>query len=373
MMLNVSFITGTRADYGKIRPIIEYLLNKNCFNIYIFVCGMHLQKKYGYTIKFIEKDFDKSCNIIRNQQNNYEDTTSRTSIILKNYGKHLSDNNIDFVFVHGDRPDALAAAIASSFHNIPICHIEAGDLSGSIDESLRHAISKLSHKFFVSDNQAKKILYRLGENPNDIYVIGDTSLANDLPNNKYWRFPFSKYAILMYHPITTAAPEHIRHEIKEIMKQLITTNLNYVVIMPNNDQYNEIIVQEYALHQNNPHFKFYKSFSFDAFANILKHSLFLIGNSSCAIKEAPHYNIPAIDIGQRQKGRYNHLDSDFFVHIDSAELIPDILNKINSKPNNFNHIKYRKRLFCKLDKIITDDFFRPQIQKQIYVRGRNVQ
>lgn len=311
-MLNVSFITGTRADYGKIKPIIEYFLSKNCFNIYIFVCGMHLQKKYGYTIKFVEKDFKKNCHIVKNKQDNCEDTTATTSVILKNYGKHLSNDNIDFVFVHGDRPDTLAAAMASSFHNIPVCHIEAGELSGSIDEALRHAVSKFSHKFLVSDNQAKKILCHLGENPKDVHVIGDTSLANNLIANRRRSFLFFEYAILMYHPVTTLNPEYIHQDIQEIMSQLIATNLNYIVIMPNNDKYNEIIVQEYYLHKNNPRFKFYKSIPFDVFTDILKHSLFLVGNSSCAIKEAPYYNIPAIDIDERQNGRYNHLNYDFF-------------------------------------------------------------
>lgn len=372
-MLNISFITGTRADYGKIKPIIEYFLGKKKFKIYLFISGMHLYSKYGKTVDLIIKDFGKTCIIIKNHEKMKDTATIRIANIVKNYESHLLQNKIDYVFVHGDRPEALGAAIAASFNNIPICHIEAGELSGSIDEGLRHATSKLSQKFWVSDKNAKRVLMQLGENPNDIYILGDTSLANIVQRSSSdFKVPFSDYGILLYHPVTTCHYRYISKEIKGIMAELVKSKRNYVVILPNNDKYNEIILKEYYAYRHNRHFKFYSSLPFDAFANVMKQASFLIANSSCGIKEAPYYNLPVIDIGHRQQGRYNHLNLPFFSHIDAYQDISKEIAKIPSHSCHFDHEKYRRKLFEKLDKIITDEFFYVSIQKKFHMKGHYV-
>jgi len=372
-MLNISFITGTRADYGKIKPIIDYLLHKKKFKIYLFVTGMHLYKKYGKTINLLIKDYGTKCTIIKNCEKVSDSTTSRMLNVIKYYERHLLKDKIDYVFVHGDRPDALGAALAASFNNIPICHMEAGELSGSIDEVLRHSISKLAQKFFVSDNNAKTVLIQLGENKKDIHVLGEPSLANlEQKSSPSFKIPFSKYGILSYHPVTTDEPQHISAEIKGIMSELLKSKMDYVVILPNNDKYHEIILQEYKAYRNNRHFKFYPSLPFETFTNTMKRACFLIGNSSCAIKEAPYYNLPAIDIGCRQQGRYTHLNFPFLYHLNSYQGISKTIAKISPHVCHFDHKKYRAKLFKRLDQIITNDFFHPPIQKKFYKRKHNV-
>ena len=220
-MMNISFMTGTRADYSKIKPLIEYFLTKDFLTVYIFVTGMHLQKKYGHTVDIIEADFASRCRIIKDKKQKYADSAERTAHVMQNFNMHLTADNIDYVFVHGDRPDALAAALAASFHNIPVCHIEAGDLSGSIDEALRHAVSKLAHTFLVTDKAAEKILIRLGEDHKNIHIIGNPSLANEptlCPTG--FKIPFNEYAILIYHPVTTLTKQYISQEIHDIMQKL---------------------------------------------------------------------------------------------------------------------------------------------------------
>ena len=144
----IVFITGTRADYGKIKPLIKVLNNDSKFEVFIFVCGMHLLEKFGSTYEEILKD-------------NYKNTyvaygllpTHNTSINIGNTIIHLSGyvENIkpDMIIVHGDRIEALAGAVVGALHNILVAHIEGGEVSGTIDESIRHAVSKFSHLHFV--------------------------------------------------------------------------------------------------------------------------------------------------------------------------------------------------------------------------------
>ena len=328
---------------------------------------MHLQKKYGETIKIIVRDFGSSCVIFKDKKKKYADTTERTANLMKSYDQHLIKDKINYVFVHGDRPDALAAALAASFNNIPICHIEAGDLSGSIDEALRHAISKLSHDFFVTDKVARKVLIRLGENKDNIHIIGNSSLANCPPSDTHgFKIPYDEYAILIYHPVTTLTKKDVAKEVRHIMEELVKSKLNYIVILPNNDMHNDVIFAEYEHYKQNPAFTFYSSLPFDVFTYLLKNAMFLIGNSSCGIKEAPFYHTKVIDIGIRQNNRYGNLEQTDFIHLDTPDGIIDALKHISPHKCSFSHSRYRQKLFKKLDQVVSEDFWHPQIQKEFH-------
>ena len=334
--MKISFLSGTRADYSKIKPYITYLLeNQKDKEIHLFVTGMHMLKKYGNTHQEVENDFNGSCHITLDKDFSEQNTSQEMAHTISAYDKHLRRDHIDFVFVHGDRPEALAGAIAARLNNIPVCQIEAGDLSGSIDDSIRHAITKLAHRFLVSDAQAKQILLQLGESPKDIFVIGNSSLANDIAETtnifQSYDIPFEKYAILIYHPVTTLSTEKIQNEIQILMKKLAESKQNYVVIMPNNDLNHQIILDEYQNYQDSEHFRFFASLPLDIFTNLLKKAQFLVGNSSCGIKEAPYYQVPVIDIGMRQQNRHNNLKSKYFNHLDSLENLNELIDKICSK------------------------------------------
>ena len=167
-MKKIIFLTGTRADFGKIKSVIK-LLRKKKFRIKIFVTGMHLNKIFGYTYNEIKKSFPES---ILYKFNNYVNNNSLDLTIAKTitgFSKFINKEQPDMVIIHGDRSEALAGAISASFKGILVGHIEGGEISGNIDEHIRHSISKLSHLHFVSNNLAKKRLLRMGEISSKIF------------------------------------------------------------------------------------------------------------------------------------------------------------------------------------------------------------
>lgn len=366
-MTNISFISGTRADYGKIRPYIDFLLTQNDKKIFIFVTGMNMLKKYGSTYKHIQNDLKKNCHIVLDKRFKEKNTALEMAHIIQKYDKHLKKDKIDFIFVHGDRPEVLAAASTALINNIPICHIEAGDISGSIDESIRHATSKLSHRFLVGDIEAKNRLIQMGENPNSIFITGNSSLAYNvnMPNENEFKIisKFKNYAILIYHPVTTLKPEIIHAEISGIMEQLKQINKEFIIIYPNNDLNNDVILNVYQKYSSHNQFHFFQSLSFEGFNYLLRNADFLIGNSSCGIKEAPFYNIPVINIGCRQNNRFTHLNLKNFYHLDTLENLKNVISAIKSLQTNKNIINYRKELFDTLETIFTDNFFETTTQK----------
>lgn len=368
-MINISFLSGTRADYGKIKPYVEYLLQKADIRIHLFLTGMQVQSKYGNTYAEIETDFADRCHIVIDNELQESTTADETAHIIKSYSTHLKDDNIDFVFIHGDRSEAMAGALAAVLNNVPVCHIEAGDLSGSIDDSLRHAISKLAHRFFVADERAKSLLMQMGEEEGNIHIVGTSSLAN-LPTEKMDNIPpvSDNYGILVYHPTTTVSSDTIHGEISQIMQMLEKDTRSYIVVLPNNDLNHQVILDVYEPYQNNPKFQFFKSLPFSAFQHLLKGADVLIGNSSCGVKEAPVLGVNVIDIGIRQQNRYTHLDLPTFHHVDDLGEISKILSDLPQNQSAISHDHYREQFFKTLDGIFTDDFWKPALQKKFVFR-----
>ena len=339
----IVFITGTRADYGKIKPLIKVLNNDSKFEVFIFVCGMHLLEKFGSTYEEILKD-------------NYKNTyvaygllpTHNTSINIGNTIIHLTGyvENIktDMINVNGDIIESHAGAVVGALHNILVAHIEGGEVSGTIDESIRHAVSKFSHLHFVCNEEAKNRLKQLGEDVNQIYIIGspdiDVMLGSDLPSialvKEHYNIPYDKYAILMYHPVTTEY-DRLGRNIKTVVDAVITSKKNYVVVYPNNDLGFEIILNEYQRFSHIDRFKVFPSLRFEYFLTLLKNAEFIIGNSSAGIREAGIYGVPTIDVGTRQSGRYSLKTSKNIQWV--SEDLKSILEAIG-KVNQYKTMEY---------------------------------
>ena len=184
-MKKIVFLTGTRADYGKLKSYIKILEVSKNFEVSIFVTGMHLNQKFGFTINEITRN--TNCEIFpfinHSLQDEMDQSLGKTIIGFSDYIKQIKP---DMIIIHGDRIEALAGAIVGSLNNILVGHIEGGEISGTIDELLRHSISKLSHIHFVSNEGAKKRLIQMGEISKNIFVTGspdlDIMLSDDLPN-----------------------------------------------------------------------------------------------------------------------------------------------------------------------------------------------
>lgn len=310
-MKKILFITGTRADYGKLKSVLKKLENSNDFCVNVYVTGMHLLKKYGHTYKEIEKDGFKNIFLSKPISNNKTmDEILATNILqLSNY---IKTDKPDMIFIHGDRVEALAGAIVGALNNIYVSHIEGGEISGTIDESIRHAISKFANFHFVSNDDAKRNLIQMGENKKNIFVVGspdiDIMLNNNNNNIKHiknlYNINFENYGILIFHPVTTEL-QLLSNHVKSLVDAVIDSNKKMIVIYPNNDLGSEIILKEYKRFKNNKNILLFPSIRFEYFLTLLANSEFVIGNSSLGIRESGVYGVPTINIGSRQTGRYN--------------------------------------------------------------------
>jgi UDP-N-acetylglucosamine 2-epimerase (hydrolysing) len=333
-MKKILFLTGTRADFGKIKSLISVLDNHQDFEVFVFVTGMHLQKEYGYTLLEIERCSFKN---IHTFENHTHETTMDLTLAktIEGLSGHCKEVHPDLIVVHGDRVETLAGAIVGSLNNILVAHIEGGELSGTVDELIRHSVSKLSHIHFVSNADAAKRLLQMGEMETSIFTIGspdiDSMFSEDLPSlqvvKKYYEIPFDTYAIVMFHPVTTEAKEMLEYT-RNFVQALLKDTHNYVVIYPNNDLGSKGIIAEYQKLKSIPRFKVFPSLRFEYFLSLLKNSQFIIGNSSAGIREAPYYGIPIINIGTRQQNRAIHAD---IVNVDySSDSIESALITIDS-------------------------------------------
>lgn len=310
-MKKILFLTGTRADYGKMKPLMMALERDKGFEVFIFVCGMHLSEKFGSTYMEILKDGYKNVYVAFgiSQTPNMSINLGNTITALSGYVENVKP---DMLIVHGDRMDALAGATVGALHNLIVAHIEGGELSGTIDESIRHAISKFAHIHFVCNEEAKRRLIQLGEEPKRIFIIGspdiDVMMNDNLPQiekaKARYNIPFDSYGILMYHPVTTEY-DKVGKNVKAVVDAIISSNRNYIAIYPNSDLGSEVILNEYKRFINVPSIVMYPSLRFEYFLVLLKNAEFIIGNSSAGIRESGIYGIPAIDIGTRQSGRYS--------------------------------------------------------------------
>ncbi|MDL2263815.1 UDP-N-acetylglucosamine 2-epimerase [Synergistaceae bacterium OttesenSCG-928-I11] len=340
--LKIVFLTGSRADYGKLKSLIAFSESEPSFETYIYVSGMHLLESYGLTYREILSDNFRNIHIPSDLKitERMELNLART---IQSFADYVRWVEPDLIVVHGDRTDPLAGALVGIFRNIMVAHIEGGEVSGTVDELLRHAISKLSHLHFVSNEESKYRLLQLGEHADDIYVIGspdvDIMLSETLPHiqdvKRKYNIVFEKYAICMYHPVTT--DDEVRKKASELKEALVSSGMDYIVIYPNNDHGSLHIKEVWSTLNGNRHFSFFDSIRFEDFLALLKASDFIIGNSSAGVREACVYGVPSIDVGTRQQNRYSTMTLKNIQHADdcSGDIIKCIGNVDNYRKQSF--------------------------------------
>ena len=344
MSKKILFLTGTRADFGKIKSLIQSLEQHSNFEVFVFVTGMHLQWEYGYTLLEIER-----CNFsnVYTFGNHTHETTMDLTLAktIEGLSEYIKNVNPNLIVVHGDRVETLAGAIVGSLNNILVAHIEGGEISGTVDELIRHSVSKLSHIHFVSNIEAARRLEQMGEIDKSIFVIGspdiDLMFSKDLPTlaevKEYYEIPFKDYGVAMFHPVTTEA-EDMKEYVQNFVQALLKDDHNFVVIYPNNDLGSSFILKEYMKLKENERFRVIPSLRFEYFLSLLKEAQFIIGNSSAGIREAPYYNKAIINIGTRQqnRSRQSHIVNVGYDENSILESLKNIQkNKIIAEPSKF--------------------------------------
>ena len=310
-MRKVLFVTGTRADFGKLKPLIRVVNEMETFSSEIFVTGMHLLQRFGSTWEEVVWSNLAPVHPFVNQSpgDRMETTLARTINGLSSY---VQESRPDLIVVHGDRVEALGGAVVGTLSNIRVAHIEGGEVSGTVDEALRHAVSKLSHWHFVSNEESRGRLLQLGEASNDIFVIGSPDIdvmdSPDLPALDealtHYKIEWDEFGILIFHPVTTEL-ENLERDTREMMEALVSTEDKIIVIESNNDSGSEVIRKVYEDFEKYDQLRFFPSMRFEYFLTILRNAKYIVGNSSAGIRESPHYGVPAINLGSRQNNRVN--------------------------------------------------------------------
>jgi len=309
MRRRILFLTGTRADFGKLKPLIQGTSADPELDYLVVATGMHLEDRYGRTeIEIMNAGFKNVVSFSNAGAESAMDlalarTISGLSPIVKSYRP-------DLLVVHGDRGESLAGAITGVLSNVLVAHIEGGEFSGTVDELMRHSITKLSHIHYVANEAARDVVLQLGENPQSIWMIGspevDLMLSSDLPSlssvKTYYDITFDDLALLVFHPVTTEPHQTLAH-FRAVTDAVRRSGLNYVALYPNNDHGSATIIEELLRLSKAPNIRLIPSMRFEAFQTLLKHALFIVGNSSSGVREAAVHGTPAVNVGSRQARR----------------------------------------------------------------------
>jgi len=310
--LKLLFITGSRGEWGYIRPILRLCQKRKDVDFSLCVTNMHLLPDFGSSRGDIEKDGFKAKHIIYMSLDGYNHYTMVKSlgVFLSSFGDVVASERPDWIVLAGDRGEQLMGAIAGAFCYIPVAHIQAGESSGNIDGMTRHAIGKYAHVHFASNEDAAKRLKKLGEESFRIHQVGAPQLdelAQKLYTSKqglqkkYSLDLDRKYILVIQHPVTEEFAKTGK-QIRLIMEVLREFSCPKIAVFPNNDA-GSLMVKEGI--ENNRHGEFYvfSNLRREDYLGFLKYASCLVGNSSSGIIEAPIFKTPVVNIGIRQRNR----------------------------------------------------------------------
>jgi GDP/UDP-N,N'-diacetylbacillosamine 2-epimerase (hydrolysing) len=316
-MKKICVITGTRAEYGLLYPLMLRIKNEIDLQLELVVTGSHLSAEFGLTYKSIEADgflINKKIEILLSS-----DTACAVSkamgLAMISFGEYFETNRPDIIIVLGDRFEIFAATSAAVVARIPVAHLHGGEVTeGAYDEFFRHSITKMSTLHFTSCLQHKNRVIQLGEQPDNVYNVGAIGIEN-IKNFKMLTlmeleeaiaFKLDKeYAIVTYHP-ATLDNDGIKNEVNELLFALNEIdNMFFIITKANADnggrEINHIIDNFVAEHSDK--FICFTSLGQLRYLSAMNYASMVIGNSSSGIIEAPSFKIPTINIGNRQKGR----------------------------------------------------------------------
>jgi UDP-N-acetylglucosamine 2-epimerase (hydrolysing) len=307
MTQSLLFVTGTRADFGKLEPLAIAARDAG-FGVGFFVTGMHMLDRYGLTKNEVHRLAGVRVHEFLNQRpGDPQDIILAKTVI--GFSDYVTEHRPDLVVVHGDRVEALATALVAATNYIRSAHIEGGEVSGTIDEVFRHCNTKLASHHFVSSDAAAGRVMALGEPADRIHVIGSPELdfhagpsgvSIDDVRARY-DIPFADYGVCVFHPVTSEA-ETMGDQATALFGSLAASNRRFVVIAPNNDPGSDAV---FAALGNLPadRFRVLPSMRFSHFSELMKNAKAMVGNSSAGVREAPFLGIPSLDIGTRQTNR----------------------------------------------------------------------
>lgn len=350
MKKKICVVVNSRANYARIKSLLIEIKKSKKLNLQLILGASTLMDRFGSVYQTIKKDGFKINQKVYSivEGDNLTTMAKSTGLAIVELSNIFENTKPDMVLTVADRFETLATAVAASYMNIPLIHTQGGEVTGSIDESVRHAITKLSNIHFPSTRIAYNNLIRLGEDKKNIFLTGCPSIDlahNVLLNNsniniknilkKYsgvgdHSIDTDNFIVVVQHPVTTEY-KSVKMQIIETINAVLKLNLSVIWLWPNIDAGNDIIskhLRKIRETRKKINIKFFKNFEPKDFLRILIKSKCIVGNSSVAIRECSYMGIPAVNLGTRQHGR-EHGKNIINANFKSEEILSKIKHQLN--------------------------------------------
>lgn len=314
-------VVNSRANYGRIKSVLCAIKKRDDLELKIIIGASALLHRFGEVHKIINKDgFIPSATVYSIVEGETPTTMAKsTGMAIMELSTLFENMKPDIVITVADRFETMATAIAASYMNICLAHTQGGEVTGSIDESVRHAVTKLSHLHFTATERATEYVIRMGENPKTVYFTGCPAIdlmANTdltLPEDIFIRYrgvgpeldPKKPYLVVLQHPVTTEYGRGF-DQINETLKAIVSLRMQTIWLWPNVDAGSDDVskgLRIFREKQKPDYVHFYRNFSPEDYGRLINNSACLVGNSSSALREGSFLGIPAVNIGTRQEGR----------------------------------------------------------------------
>ncbi len=368
----IAVVASSRATYGYKRKLIGLIQDSDKLKLQLVVTGMHLMPRYGHSIRDIKADkYPIAAEVdIELKGDSPFNWTHSMGIEIQKLSKVFNRLKPDIVLITGDRAEMFAAALTAVYMGIAVAHIQAGDVSGHIDGSARHAITKLSHIHLASCEDSAKRVRRMGEESGRVFNVGAPQLdeiifSKEIPIadlEKKFDINLNKpFAVVIQHPVLVEI-EEAYSQMKETMQALAELKIQSLVTYPNIDAGGKKIIKAIKEYERFSFIKTFDNINRQYFINLLRRASVLIGNSSCAILEAASFKLPAVNIGNRQRGRMQaeniinckHKTSQIKKAISKSLRNKVFIKKVRKCTNPYGDGKSSQRIVKILEKTIVD-------------------
>lgn len=364
----ILFVTGSRGEWGYIRPILRLIQSSEKLDYSICATNMQLLPAFGTPAKEIEADGFKIDHKIYMALDGYNHIAMMKSlgIFLSSLADVIASDPPDWILLAGDRGEMLAGAVAGAFCYIPVAHIQAGEVSGNIDGMTRHAIGKFAHLHLAANQDAADRLVKLGEEPFRVHNVGAPQLdelvdskETDLAKlNEVLQIDLNRPFLLLVQHAATEEAHLAESQIQETMTAMSQIDMPKVVILPNNDAGSQQIRNGIESLRKGE-FYCYSNLKREDYLGLLKNAEAIIGNSSSGLLEAPTYKTAAVNIGRRQEGRVRginvidtHFKSEAILEATQKAIGKDFQNMLENKcVNPYGDGKSSERIIRLLEEI----------------------